>query len=163
MLLFSPSQTNGKLGSSTRPRQGAGETDNTEQGVFRVDLHRGRGHRQVDGILPFFLQVTHCQAERERKKPVSINGILRPHMLAVETERNQLLFFKHLTNIPKWLVAQKESKEKCPEPRIHSAILHPRRRVPDSHQARPGCFHHSLQHMTMSWKLLGASRSTQGC
>lgn len=92
MLLFSPSQTNGKLGSSTRPRQGAGETDNTEQGVFRVDLHRGRGHRQVDGILPFFLQVTHCQAERERKKPVSINGILRPHMLAVETEKSTPVF-----------------------------------------------------------------------
>lgn len=52
-------------GSAARPGQGAGGSDSTEQGVFGVDFHWGGAHGQVDGILPFFLEVTHCQ-EKEK-------------------------------------------------------------------------------------------------
>lgn len=44
-------------------------------------------------------------------------------MLAAETKTHQLPFFKRLTNIPKWLVAQKKSEGKGYEPRMHSATL----------------------------------------
>ena len=35
-----------------------------------MDLHWGGAHGRVDGILPFFLEVTHCQ-EREKEQSVS--------------------------------------------------------------------------------------------
>lgn len=88
-------------------------------------------------FLPSSCRSLTVEQKEKGKNRVSINEILWSHMLAGETERNQLLFFKHLTNIPKWRVAQKESKEKGSEPRTHSVIPPPCQALPQTHQARP--------------------------
>ena len=119
----------------------------------------GAGHM---GELMAFFPSSWRSLTVKRKRKGKTSEYKWASMLAVETKRNQLVFLRHLTNIPKWLVAQKESEEKCPEPRIHSTTPRPRRRVPSSGQALPGCSHRSSEHMTKTQKLLDASRSCPG-
>lgn len=85
------------------------------------------------------------------------------HMLAVETKRHQLLFSKHLTNIPKWLVAQKKSEGKLIRTKNTFRSPSPSPQPPHPREALPVCFHCCLKYMTKTWKLLEASRTAQGC